>query len=147
MELGLLGTRMQLTSPGNTWDHHSGWTGCLFTLLFFFSFLAATPTTYPTPSPTHRPPPPTAPRPVVSVSLGCLNKISWTVDETTDIISYNSGGVNVHDQDASTVGSWWKLSSWLTDSRVTESSHAGERVSFDLFKPIMGAPSYDLMEI
>ena len=42
----------------------------------------------------------------LSVSLDYFNKISWTVDETTDIISYNSGGVNVHDQDASTVGSW-----------------------------------------
>ena len=55
--------------------------------------------------------------------------------------------MDIQDQDASTVGLWWKLSSWLTDSRLTESSHAGERVSFDLFKPIMGVQSYDLVEI
>ena len=34
--------------------------------------------------------------------------------------------MDIQDQDASTVGLWWKLSSWLTDSCLTESSHARE---------------------
>lgn len=53
----------------------------------------------------------------------------------------------IQDQDASTVGLWWKLSSWLTDSCLTESSHAGERVSFAFQAHHGGSKSHDPMEI
>ena len=74
MELGLLGTRMQLTSPGNTWDRHSGWTGCLFTLLFFFHFLLPPP--LPT-QPLHlrtTPHPPPHPAPLCQSAWAVLTK-------------------------------------------------------------------------